>query len=82
MFVSRIVLKESQAPEQENIIIKKIKGFSLADSNFIVSNIQHVTIAICKIVHETLIFLCILYEEPLCVPWKSAQENTVNDLIF
>lgn len=28
MFVSRIVLKESQAPEQENIIIKKIKGFS------------------------------------------------------
>lgn len=37
VFVSRIVLKQSQAPEQENIIIKKMKGLSPVDSNFIAS---------------------------------------------
>lgn len=34
VFVSRIVLKQSPAPEQENIIINKMKELSLGVSNF------------------------------------------------
>lgn len=39
VFASRIVLKETQAPEQENIIIKRMKELSLVVSHFIASNI-------------------------------------------